>query len=80
MTDHASGGYYGMFKQNNKSSIEKRFIAEKKKQPGVAFPSASKQDYILVVRIDLRSDIVQDSTLVKKGLRRLCGFLESYTT
>ena len=59
-----------------KATVDGRLFAEKRKQPGVSFPSASKQGYILIVRIDLKSSANGNISLVRNGLRKLCGFFE----
>ncbi|MGI0044130.1 MAG: Dyp-type peroxidase, partial [Nitrososphaeraceae archaeon] len=55
---------------------EKRLIEEKRKQPGVVFPSASRQEHLLIIRLNLRSSAEKNILLVQNGLRRLCGLFK----
>jgi Dyp-type peroxidase family len=46
-------------------------------QPGIAFPSASEQEHILIIRLDIagnlfKNDFNEYRGRVKKGLKRLC--------
>lgn len=54
---------------------ERRLIQEKRKQPGVSFPSAAKQEHLFIVRIDLRSEAIYDVEVTRKGLKDLCNFM-----
>jgi Dyp-type peroxidase family len=54
--------------------LEKRMVAEKRRQAGIAFPAPRKQDYLLIVRLDVTP--VKDKKLVGQGLKRLCTFFE----
>lgn len=76
MSDTATGGINWALGHTDRLAMERKLTAEKKKQPGVSFPSASKQDYVLIVRIDLRSDITGKIAFARLCLRRLCSFLE----
>lgn len=49
---------------------EKRLAAEKRKQPGVAFPSAKKQEHLLIIRLNLEPSAAKQITPVRRGLRR----------
>lgn len=56
---------------------------EKRKQPGVEFPSPRQQEHLLMIRLDLTSfgkdrDALRDK--VQKGLKRLCGLFERIDT
>jgi Dyp-type peroxidase family len=77
MSGTATGGINWASGRTSRLAMERKLMAEKEKQAGVSFPSASKQDYILIVRIDLRSDINGKIALARQGLRRLCSFLEN---
>ena len=46
-------------------------------QPGIAFPSASEQEHLLIIRLDIagnlfKNDFNEYRRRVKKGLKRLC--------
>lgn len=56
---------------------EARHVEEKRKQPGVGFPSAGAQSNLLIVRLGLSSS---DAPTVREGLRRLCGLFERIDT
>jgi Dyp-type peroxidase family len=51
-------------------------------QPGIAFPSASDQEHLLIIRLDItralfRNDFDESKTIVKKGLKQLCMLFEN---
>jgi Dyp-type peroxidase family len=54
--------------------LEKQMIAEKRRQAGIAFPAPRKQDYLLIIRLDVSP--VNDKKLVSEGLERLCTLFE----
>ena len=54
--------------------LEKKMIAEKSRQAGIAFPAPRKQDYLLIVRLDVSP--ADDKKLVSQGLKRLCTLFE----
>ncbi|HET6715715.1 MAG TPA: Dyp-type peroxidase [Nitrososphaeraceae archaeon] len=58
----------------NRESIENRYIDDKRRQPGIAFPSARKQQYSLIIRLDLAHSVSPNK--VKSGLRTLCDLIE----
>jgi Dyp-type peroxidase family len=60
--------------RTDRDDLEKFYIKEKRRQPGIAFPSARKQSYTLIVRLDLLHSITVEK--VKTGLRTLCGLFE----
>lgn len=62
------------FTATQHNDIEKRMIAEKRRQAGVSFPAPRKQDYLLIVRLDVTQN--DDKKLVSQGLKRLCTFFE----
>jgi Dyp-type peroxidase family len=49
---------------------------EKVKQPGIGFPAASKQDHLLVIRLDLAPPAEDSKNAVRTGVKRLCGLFE----
>ena len=55
--------------------LEKQMIEQKHKQAGIAFPSQSKQENLLIVRLDIFPSI--NLQTIKDGLRRLCTFFEN---
>lgn len=59
---------------------EKRYKEEKRKQPGVAFPSAVKQEHLFIIRFDIAHYITGDkenyNVIVRQGLKNLCGLLD----
>ena len=57
-----------------KSDLEQKLSQEKRKQAGVSFPSAAKQEHLLVIRLDLQSSVIKNASLARKGLKRLCNF------
>ena len=58
----------------NRKDIEKRYIEEKLRQPGIAFPSAKKQGHILIARFNLTPSATLED--VRNGLGTLCGLFE----
>lgn len=69
-------GHYGPGSANAKHREEEKLWNEKRKQRGISFPSANKQEYILVIRFDLKSDTRGETKRVREGLKKLCGFFE----
>ena len=55
---------------------EKRLWNEKNRERGVSFPSAFKQEYLLIIRLDLKPNVRGEPRLVRQGLKRLCGLFE----
>jgi Dyp-type peroxidase family len=49
---------------------------EKRKQPGIAFPSPRKQEYILIIRLDIAKSHPSDVEVVRRGLKKLCNFFD----
>ena len=54
---------------------EGSLMDEKIKQPGVQFPSAKKQEHVLIIRLDISPTAIKP-TLVRDGLKRLCRLFE----
>jgi Dyp-type peroxidase family len=74
-------GSHPNFRGDKKSKLEEdRLWREKKKQRGISFPSANKQQYILIIRINLMPSSRNNKILVQKGLRSLCNFFERIDT
>ena len=59
--------------ENKHTELENKMIAEKQRQAGIAFPAPRKQDYLLIVRLDVSS---ADEKLVGEGLKELCTLFE----
>jgi len=75
-----STGPYGATGKNSRLREEERLRSEKKRQRGVSFPSAIKQEYLLIVRLNLKPSATGEIKLVRQGLRKLCRFLERIDT
>lgn len=69
-------GRIGYLDKTSRDLIEKRFIKEKRRQPGVAFPSATSQEHVLIIRFDISDSISGNETyckgIVRTGLKILC--------
>lgn len=67
----------GDIKKSKVYELEKSYRVGKRRQEGVEFPSARKQEHILVIRFDISSTIIDEGNLpaVRSGLRQLCNFL-----
>ena len=59
-----------------KPELEEKLVQEKRKQPGVSFPSASKQEYLLIIRLDLRPEIINRVDTIRKGIMELSYFID----
>ena len=59
---------------SERNELEKRMTAEKRRQAGIAFPAPRKQDYVLIIRLDINR--VNDIKFVIEGLERLCILFE----
>jgi Dyp-type peroxidase family len=59
---------------NRREVLQKHFLEEKRKQSGIAFPSAKTQDHILIIRFDLANAASHDT--IRSGLKRLCILFE----
>ena len=60
--------------------IEKGYNDERRRQPGVAFPSATNQEHLFIIRFDI-SDYIsgnkdKDKEIVRDGLSRLCRLFD----
>jgi len=54
--------------------LEKQMVAEKRRQAGVTFPAPRKQEYLLIIRLNVNP--VNDKKLIGEGLKRLCTLFE----
>lgn len=61
-------------------NTERRFKEEKRKQAGIAFPSALSQEHLLIIRFhivdNISGDKEKDKGIVRQGLKNLCSFLD----
>jgi Dyp-type peroxidase family len=63
--------------RRTRSVVEKKISEQKRKQPGIGFPSAGKQEHLLVIRLDLSPSSKEKSkNVVRDGLKRLCLLFE----
>lgn len=60
--------------RSKRETLERAYVEKKRHQPGIAFPSARKQQYTLIVRFDLNLSITPNRA--KTGLGILCDLLE----
>ena len=71
--DTIGTGPYDATDKNSRRREEERLWREKKRQRGVSFPSAIKQEYVLIVRLNLKPNARGGIKQVRHGLERLCG-------
>ena len=75
-----SHGNIGYLSKAKREITEKRYEQEKRKQPGVAFPSAIKQEHLLIIRFDIAhyisGDKEKDKVIIRQGLKNLCGLFD----
>lgn len=59
--------------------LEKFYLEGRRRQPGVTFPSARKQQHLLIVRFDISRSALGDTDklAVRDGLRRVCSFFDA---
>ena len=74
--DTIGTGPYDATDKNSRRREEERLWNETKRQRGVSFPSANKQEYVLIVRLNLKPKARGEIKLVRHGLKRLCGLFE----
>jgi Dyp-type peroxidase family len=72
------GNYNERIKRVAQDKLEKSLIEKKRKQPGIAFPSATKQRHLLLIRFNISHSLSEpkDRALVRTGVNQLCGLLE----
>jgi Dyp-type peroxidase family len=65
-------------RSRTRAKQEELLKQQKRKQPGVTFPSARRQEHILLVRFNIMQSILSDQEkgAVRQGLKRLCTFLD----
>ena len=59
--------------------IEKFYQEERRRQPGVTFPSARKQQHLLIIRFDISMSTLEDTEkrTVRDGLLRICSYFDA---
>jgi Dyp-type peroxidase family len=62
--------------KTRKALIEERLWNEKRKQRGISFPSPTTQEYILIVRLNVKPNVRGKTELVRQGLKNLCAFFD----
>ena len=59
--------------------MERQYVEQKRRQPGVAFPSANDQEHVLIIRFDIDDFISENAKehkeITRTGLRTLCQTL-----
>jgi Dyp-type peroxidase family len=60
------------------SPLEKSYIAKKRRQAGIEFPSARKQEQLLIIRFNISQSVLDkdDIDKVRSGLKQLCTMLD----
>ena len=70
----------GYLSKDRRDAIEKRYKEEKRRQPGITFPSAIKQEHVFIIRFDIADNIFKDKSnshkIVKNGLKKLCELFD----
>ena len=64
--------------QKKKANLEKTLWEQRRKQPGVAFPSALTQEHLLIIRFNISHPITdsKDKEFIRNGVIRLCKFFD----
>jgi Dyp-type peroxidase family len=62
--------------KKSRDVIEKRYIDQKRKQPGVAFPSATNQKHVLIIRFDISGIRENDKQVVRRGMKSVCELFD----
>ena len=75
------GSQTGYLNESAGMRLQDRYRKEKRRQPGIAFPSASSQENLFIIRFDisdhLSDDRDRDTEIVRIGLRGLCSLFNS---
>src|SRR4051812_9952955 len=70
----------GYLSKARRDAIEKRYKEEKRRQPGITFPSAIKQEHVFIIRFDIADNVFKDKSnshkIVKNGLKKLCELFD----
>lgn len=74
------GARVGYLSKASRDLVERRYTQEKRKQPGVAFPSAFDQEHLFIIRFDIadhfRTDNEQTRLTIRTSLKTLCTFFD----
>jgi Dyp-type peroxidase family len=74
------GGATEYLNKATRDILDRRYMDEKRRQPGVAFPSAISQAYLFIIRFNISDyisgNIDKDKQIVRTGLRNLCGLFD----
>jgi Dyp-type peroxidase family len=67
--------------QNSHEARRNELRQENRIQPGIAFPSPTDQEHLLIIRLNVSGsvftkDVYQARMIVQKGLKRLCGLFD----
>ncbi len=64
--------------KSNISQLEKSYIKKKRRQAGIEFPSARKQEQLLIIRFDISQSVLDKGNIdeVRRGLKQLCTMLD----
>ena len=62
-------------RDEKKEQLERQFFEDKRKQPGISFPSTVKQQHVLIIRLDLNPDVSRER--VQSGLLSLGTIFEN---
>jgi Dyp-type peroxidase family len=62
------------FTSSKHSDLEKQMIDRKRRQGGIAFPAPRKQEYVLIIRLNVKAS--PDPKIVRNGLKKLCTLFE----
>ncbi len=62
----------------NITHLEKSYMTKKRRQAGIEFPSARKQEQLLIIRFDISQSVLDKGSLdeVRSGLKQLCTMLD----
>jgi Dyp-type peroxidase family len=75
-------GRTGYLDKASREIIEKQYIEERRKQPGIAFPAATNQEHIFIIRFDITDSIFDNKEkreMVRDGLHNLCQIFDNIT-
>lgn len=78
------GSRVGYLNKSQLRRLENRYVKEKRRQPGISFPSASNQEHIFIVRFDISDRLSgnrdEDKEIIRTGLYTLCQLLDRIAT
>jgi Dyp-type peroxidase family len=74
------GTHVGYLNQSQRIKLENRYLREKRRQPGIAFPSASNQEHLFIIRFNISDHLSvsreEDKAIVRTGLNSLCQLFD----